>query len=139
METTIHEEQELVKALQQKDGLQTVARMLMQHEKAMSETDRRLRQMEVWMQEQVQESQVGGPGDSDPPHPYGICGDETCASCVSTAQEIATRARRQALDDVESALLRAGGQQLLDQVLTVVQQGWQQIMDERMVVPVTGG
>lgn len=48
-------------------------------------------------------AQREAPLDQEPPHPYGLCGDVECESCVQAAQMI----RDATLADLEKALIAA--------------------------------
>lgn len=76
----------------------------------------------------VTQSQTPSPSGSDPNHPYGLCSDPACASCVAQGQEIfqivmgqyvpeaRNAARNAALNDLQKALTWAGGPALADRI-----------------------
>lgn len=63
--------------------------------------------------------------DQDPPHPYGLCGDVECESCVQAAQDI----RDATLAELDKALLAAvdGNPALRDRFIQVVQAGQEKL------------
>lgn len=76
-------------------------------------------------------------GDVLPEHPVGLCGESTCSTCVSHAQQITREAqarvkdqyiaegRAAALDDVHTFLTWGGGADLADRI-TQMGELWKQ-------------
>ena len=64
-------------------------------------------------------------GDEEPPHPYGLCGDVECESCVQAGQKIVTAARARLLDEIDQALVAAtdGKEDLKERVAQALQLG----------------
>ncbi|MDP2661302.1 MAG: hypothetical protein Q8R28_11305 [Dehalococcoidia bacterium] len=73
-------------------------------------------------------NQTPSPGSSEPAHPPGLCGEDSCAPCVESAQTIALNAvgmmqgeliqqgRLAGFADLQSALTWAGGAPLADKI-----------------------
>lgn len=65
-----------------------------------------------------------------PAHPAGLCGENTCESCVAEAAHISQTGMRQAralaLEDVHTALLWGGGEDLAARVSQVCEEWMKQ-------------
>ncbi len=63
--------------------------------------------------------------EQEPPHPYGLCGDTGCESCVQAGQAIVEKARAAFLDELDRVLLAAadGRPEARDGFIRVIQAG----------------
>jgi len=63
--------------------------------------------------------------EQEPPHPYGLCGDVECESCVQAGQAIVERAKDAFWDKLDAELLAAadGRPEARDTVMRAIQVG----------------